>query len=402
MKQLLWITPRWPEPANDGAKIATLELLKMIQFEKGLEISILALIPDTEATSPIPDLKVRKIYHLKRSISKMHPIFRLLKNPFTPITFGSFMEEALEVEVKQIIQELDWDGIVFDGIHAALPFYQKGFPSNQKFSSRAHNAEFLLWERTSLLNTGLKKWALRFQAYLVKKFETFLIQNCEMTFPVSEEDATHFQKMVPSAKQEVIRIGQTFDSIAHASLSLSNLQANSHPIVVGFIGRLDWLPNQQGLEWFLKEVWPEVAATQPHLTLQIAGSGNSTWLKQYAHLPRIKLLGKLESLESFYQDIHLSLVPLFIGSGTRVKVIEASRYGIPCLSTALGVEGSKLKNNESYFHAETIAEWIQSLCTLHPERLREIGQSAFQKMKLNYDSKMIAEKMIRAILGDEI
>ena len=399
MKKILWITPRWPEPADDGAKIATIELLRMMQLEKGVEISILALIPEHDATPSISGLNVKNIYILKRVISKIHPIIKMLKSPLTPITFGSFIHDSLEQDVTQIINQTDWDGIVFDGIHAAIPFFRKDFPSSKTFFYRAHNAEFLLWERTAALNSGPKKWALQYQANLVKEFETHVIRSSKMIFPVSEDDAAHFQKLVPSAKQEIIRIGQTFDSLSQVSSSLSKLHAQSHPITLGFIGRLDWLPNQQGLEWFLKEVWPNASKENPHLELQIAGSGNSNWLNNYANQPRLKLLGKLENLESFYQTTHLSLVPLFIGSGTRVKVIEASRYGIPCLSTRLGIEGSNLKSNESYFHAESKDEWLQILRTLHPERLTEIGQNAFQEMKLKHDSKHIAERLIHAVLG---
>src|SRR5262249_39061624 len=153
------------------------------------------------------------------------------------------------------------------------------------------------------------------------------------------------------------------------------------PLTLLFLGRLDWPPNQEGLVWFLKEVWPEVVKGRTDLKLLIAGSGNSEFLKPFLSVDFLTFLGRVESVKELYRKVSLSLVPIFYGSGTRVKVIEACSYGRACLSTALGVEGTGLESGISYLRAETAQEWIEMLRSLRSENVETIGSSAHEALK---------------------
>jgi glycosyltransferase involved in cell wall biosynthesis len=392
MKKILWISPRWPEPANDGAKIATLELMKHIQFEEKFEVTLLALLPEEETAPPITDVRLSEVRVLRRRVATGSYLSRFLQNPFLPITFGSFVEEKLEREVQKVVRDEHWDGIVFDGVHAAIPFLKRGFPAKSQLFYRAHNVEFMLWERAAIVHGYMRRRALKLQAMLVKRFEKKLVDRCEMTFPVSDEDAEVFSRICPDAELKVIRIGQNF------SKEPPKRPENSEkPIVFGFIGRIDWMPNQQGLEWFLREVWPEVVKRDLPIELHIAGSGDSRWLDGYRSLPKITFLGKVKSVEAFYQMIDASIVPLFVGSGTRVKVIESSRFAIPCISTTLGVEGCSLTPEKSYVRAKNREEWLTALSSLSRTALKEVGLNAFLEMKKHYDSDEISRQFIRCL-----
>src|ERR1035441_2729659 len=103
-----------------------------------------------------------------------------------------------------------------------------------------------------------------------------------------------------------------------------------------FVGRLDWLPTHAGLTWFLEKVWPAVIEKREDLTLKIAGVGDGRWLDRFRSLSRIEFLGKVADIQPLYEASALAIAPLFQGSGTRVKILEAARYGRAVLTTTLG------------------------------------------------------------------
>ena len=215
-----------------------------------------------------------------------------------------------------------------------------------------------------------------------------LLRRSDLVLPVSDEDAKIFQLLVKDLKPEVIRIGQNFPVTPP-----SREPGDSKLITLGFIGRLDWMPNRHGLEWFLTEAWPAISRGHPGLRLKVAGSGDGRWLDRFRQLEGLEFLGKVASVESFYSGIDAAIVPLFVGSGTRVKVIESSRFSVPCISTSLGVEGCPLTPGKSYIQAESVEDWIRAIQTVSRAQLGETGSRAFNAMKSLYDSAGIARKL---------
>jgi hypothetical protein len=382
--KVLWITPRWPLPAQDGARIATAQLLKPLATN--FEITLVGVLPDDEEAVALTELGLRECRVVRRPLLKAHPLLRLLARPMMPVTFSSFVGERVRAELTAILSEGGWDWIVFDGMHGAIPFLsgnglpQFSFPASKaRLVYRAHNVEFSIWERAARMARCPHSFVFDFQAKLVRAFEESLCRRCDWVLPVSEQDSAIFSEVAPGVRQEVIRIGQSFPVTAPSPTT-------SGELTLGFLGKLDWLPNQQGLTWFLDKVWPQVSG----LRLRIAGSGHAKWLGRYKDLPGIEWLGRLGSVDAFYSQIDASIVPLFIGSGTRVKVIEASRFAVPCMSTALGVEGCPLVAGSSYIQAESVDEWVSAIKTFSRAHARGMGMSAFLQMKDLYDGQAIA------------
>ncbi len=396
-KKVLWICPKWLLPAQDGQRVASLNLLR--QITKDCDVSLLSFcLPDD-----IPDITllkketgVQEVIAIPISSRKINLSWILLflagslKLTKLPITLFRFTRRSAQAQAQAWIEKNGvWDCVVFDTVHSAGLFYQHNsffFPKSLgKIFIRAHNVEYELWEMTAKKTRFPLFYS---QAKLMKEYERELLRIAEYSFTVSEEDKAKLQLLAPDATFEVLPIGLPFPEAVPESKSENTLL---------FLGKLDWPPNRDGLTWFLTKVWPKVQAMKPELKLLVAGSGDSHWLQTLLPLRGVNFLGKVPEVNEVYAKSNAMIVPIFYGSGTRVKAIEAARFGLATISTRLGVQGLELQNQESVQLAETEDEWIQALISFDSASAKQLGSNAFYALKNRFAEQSVAQILLRKI-----
>jgi glycosyltransferase involved in cell wall biosynthesis len=385
MKPLLWITPKWPLPANDGARQATTQLVAAL-CSKGCVIDLLTLLPEGEEASEaevIETLGVRSATVVRRPKPgpSLH-LQNLLRHPFRALTLSQYATKAVSQKLQQAVSEPD-TVVVFDGLHTAAWLQDLQRWPSVPLIFRAHDVGADLWSRAASQRKGLAARLLQWQGQAVQRFETELCNASAVVFPVSDADTARFRQLAPEARVETLPIGMD-------SKPQRTKPAQEDRIL--FIGRLDWPPNRDGLKWFLERVWPKV--TRP-FALDIVGSGESSWLAPHLRDSRVRFLGQVESVIPHYHSAIVNLVPIFYGSGTRVKAIESSLFATACLSTERGVEGIGLDPTLDYFRAESESEWIEALNTLEPEAARQRGKNALARVAQRYDRDRVADHFLR-------
>jgi glycosyltransferase involved in cell wall biosynthesis len=398
--RVLWVSPRWPLPASDGARVATLSLLREVARTVPA-VDLLAFTDERPETAQArAELGVARTFLVPiesagLGAAQWAAAARALVDPGTvPMTFARFRRpERLDAVLPAGER---WDAVVFDGLHGAAPFYRAGafaFPERLgRVYYRAHNVEWQLWDQSvDSAATPFHRVALRAQARAVRRFESGLLRRATAVFPVSDEDRGRFAREVPEARLETLPIG--FPFITPTPLG------PGPALKLLFLGKLDWTPNRDGLLWFLKEVWPEASAKRPELELIVAGSGDPGALRRTGLLdqPRIAFRGRVADLAPLYAECAAAAVPIFLGSGTRVKAIEAARYGRACVSTALGVEGIGLAPGRSYLRAESVREWIDALVGLSPADCARLGQAAFDEARAGFEASAIGDRLARVL-----
>lgn len=411
-KRFLWMVPKWPIPADDGARVATTTLIRNLTAQ-GEEVHLLAHCEADEQVSfdearerlGITDAYIiRKARRKSKWILPLEVCASLIRQPRTPLTMRHFASGRARRMIQQLIsgrvtagietsaqdrsRSHSWDALVYDGLHPAIHASHWGTfrrtHNNMQIIYRAHNHEAVLWERkAALTKSPLWRMLFRHQAGRVRAFEDSLIRSASWVAPVSAADFSSFKQTHRGLAGGVIPIGYEFGDIP--------AMPNTVPRQLLFLGRLDWPPNKEGLVWFLQKVWPRVADLRSDLTLLIAGSGDTNWLQPYLSQPRLQFVGRVADVEDLYRNSVLALVPIFYGSGTRVKVIEASRYGRPCLSTALGVEGIGLREGTSYLRGEDAESWIQQLSEFCPEDGARVGRAAYLTTRDLFDCRAVAQ-----------
>ncbi len=385
MKRFLWITPKWPLPANDGARQATTQLLSAL-CSKGSVIELLALVPEGEEVSEpkaVEVLGVRSATAVRRPrTGKRLHLENLIRHPRRALTLSQYSTKALSKSLLRAVSE-PGSVVVFDGLHTAAWFQELSEWPKAPFVYRAHNVEADLWFRGASHKKGVAGRFLDWQGRAVQRFEVALCRASQGVFTVSDEDARRFRELAPGARFETLPIGM--DAKPQRSVPSDGKQ-------LLFLGRLDWPPNRDGLKWFLDKVWPKV--TRP-FALKIVGSGDGNWLGPYLDDSRIEFLGQVDSVTPYYHSAIVNLVPIFYGSGTRVKVIESSLFATACLGTKRGVEGIGLDPQHDYFRAETESEWVEALNTLQPEVARQRGRNALQRVATRYDGNRVADQFLQ-------
>lgn len=286
----------------------------------------------------------------------LYHLGNLVMKPHIPLTFIPYFESNVVTAAMKAVKGDRYDYILLDGLHLGALFLKKKLPVHSKIIYRAHNIESDLWKRSYEENNNLiLKLLFLYQSRLVSKIESSIIQQAALVAPIAEEDKNYIKKIHPDSVVELVPLGLNFSN------ALASPEAGEIQFL--FIGKLDWAPNQDGLKWLLDEVWPQVIKRRPEAKLKIVGSGNGSWLNDYKHLPGVIIRGFVKNIEDAYRDCHFTVVPVFYGSGTRIKVIESFVMNRRLISTSMGVQGAHLRVAD-YERAETKEEWINLLSSI--------------------------------------
>ncbi len=393
---ILWVTPKWPMPFTDGARVATRALLRSLS-KAGLKIDLLTLAGDDEACDPDAlerETKLRGEILIERrpavgrgAIRHMKNVARMVTRPNLPVTIGRYSSNRLQAAFREYVRSGDYRSIVFDGLHCAGLSLNGGLfrkPDGVNVIYRAHNVETMLWQLAAeSAKNPVERKALLHQRRLVARFEQSVLLHSDLIAAVSEDDIEEFRDLDLEASYAWIPIGLDFAMPAET--------VSGPPFKLLYAGRLDWPPNRDGLAWFLNHVWPKVE--RDDLVLRIAGSGDDSWLQPYKALPRLELLGCVDDVDGLYQESIAALVPVFYGSGTRLKVIEPARFRRCCIASAAAIKGSILTPDDCIL-AEDETDWIGSLRELSVDDAITRGERAFTALREIYDEDRIAETFI--------
>lgn len=394
--KILWLSPRIPLPDDSGATKATLSLLEEIK-NAGNDISLnLVCLGDQLPTQKIiSEIEVRtqtkdNLYLVKNPMPLGSQGLGFIADKFInyniPFTFSRCKSARIESAILKWNNERSWDVTVVDGLHAAEMVNLKD-PRFGRIIYRSHNVETDLWNQVYQKQTNpIKRLVFKREYDLFQKYEKAFSQK-SLVLTVSETDANRMKDLGFTEHAKSLPIGMRMEKNFLTMSAAKKIQ-------LLFVGRLDWHPNKDGLIWFLNNVWPKV--DQQKLSLTVVGSGESQWLAPY-EAANVQVRRSVPELKSYYLNSHLTLIPLFMGSGTRVKAIESAAYGRSFIATSLGIEGVPVTPGAEYIEANSETEWITALNNLTLEQCENLGTRIQQKIKLNFDQREVAKLFLSQI-----
>jgi polysaccharide biosynthesis protein PslH len=298
----------------------------------------------------------------------------------------AFTPHSFDKRIAEILEENTFDIIHLESIFLTPYLHTIRRLSNAKIVLRAHNVEHTLWEKWSDNSTNIfKKIYLKYLYKKLKKYETAILNNVDAIAAISQLDAEIIEKLVNKPL-----------SVAPVGIDLpENTQAenNSEKLKLYHIGAMDWLPNVEGIDWFIKNVWPILLKEQPNIELHLAGKNISS---DY-HMPhkRIYCHGEVKDAQEFILKQDIMIVPVKNGSGVRIKILEAMSLNKLIVSTSVGISGIPAQTNQDYLQANSAKEFAEKIMYgAKPEKYYTITKSARKFVEQNYSKTNVTEKLV--------
>lgn len=391
MKVLL-ITHRVPFPQNGGYQIVVGNTVKGL-VRLGHEVTLISLngkksFGKNSIDTELHDKINYKVHDIDISIS----IWDMLVNLFSKTSFNidRYYDPAFEALLIKEIKSTAYDIIQFEGllISLYLPAVQRA--TNAKLIYRAHNIENLVWARLAQQKTDpFKKTYLQMHARRIKKYELQRLNKFDAITVFTQQDKAVIESYGVDIPIEVLPVG----------IDLENYQPDVTAIEfpsLFFLGSLEWLPNREGMEWFLDNFLAELTEGDLNVKLYVAGSDIPESFEDYEVMGKIFIQGEVDDALEFVNSKSIMIVPLLSGGGMRVKIVEGMAMEKCIISTSLGVEGINFTQGENILIANTRDEFYQAIkrCIKDEKYCRNIGANARKLVEEQHDNNKVANSLV--------
>ncbi len=398
--RILQLTKKFPFPLKDGESIATFNLSKGLATS-GCEISLLSM----NTTKHFVDLKeatrhcghYKKVYSVSvdNEISLLGAALNLLSKE--SYHTSRFRSKDYEQKLRKILHENTYDVILIETIY--LSYYLPAIRelSDAKIVLRAHNVEYEIWERICKNEVNaLKKQYLKYLTKKLKRYEIESYNGYDLIASVSDRDQHLIAESESSVPVVSIPIG--LDVMSYKPHRYKTKKVKS----VGFIGALDWIPNAEGIKWFLDNAWPYINKISD-AELFIAGR-NYNQEDFPGTYSRVHFVGEIPDAKSFMTEHDVLIVPLLSGSGTRVKILEGMALGKAIVTTHIGVEGIHVRNDVHIAIRDEKEAFAQAVLQLlvDENKNREIGKKAAAFINNHYHNNSLALKLVKNIRAEKV
>jgi len=334
--KILILANKLPFPPRDGGSIATLNMMLGLQ-QAGNQITCLAMNTSKHRfpVEQIPQALHQRIRFLAVDVDTSIKTRKLLLNLLfsrLPYIAERFRSKAFSLALQELLKEGPFDIVQFEGPYLFFCLEQLRKESKARISLRAHNAEHQIWKRMALQeNFAIRRWYLNNLARRLREFERGVFDRVDTIIPISEKDASCFRDQGTDTPMLTTPAGLNLEDYP-----LTGMPSGSS---LFFIGALDWLPNQEGLSWFLDQVFEPLLEELPEIGLHVAGrNAPRPFQKKLLH-PNITYHGEVGDACSFMQSHGIMVAPLWSGSGIRIKILEAMALGRPVVTTETGIAG---------------------------------------------------------------
>lgn len=386
--KILQITPQFPFPLDSGGKIGIYNITKVLK-SNGADIDLVAISRFQVPEEHLNELsKISNPYVIfepnQNSILRAFWNFSLSK----PALPNKFLSKNVFSKLEKIIKTEKYDIIHID--HTSL--MKIGMWLKDKIGKplglRLHNIEWIIWYRYFLDERRFSpRWFFYKKQYgLLRDFERLAISNADISFACSKEDKNRALELVPNAKIEVVSPGVDLD------YWICKSEFERSPKEIVFATTFSWKANVDGLLWFLDYVLPLIRKEHPDFVITIIGRNPPKNLRKY---PNVNVVGWVERVQPFYNHANLSICPLFVGGGVRVKILEAMSMELPVVSTSIGAEGIDANSEEGLLIADepqSFAKFVNNLLSDF-NFSRQLGKNARKYISEKHSSKITFKKI---------
>ncbi|MDR3046998.1 MAG: glycosyltransferase family 4 protein [Bacteroidales bacterium] len=392
--KILQLCHKPPFPAVDGGCIAVNAITRGL-VNSGKVVKVMAI---NTPKHPFHEEQIPEDYFELTNFesvfvnTNINPI-KLFLSLFTSRSYHieRFVSKDFKQRLISLLKKEKFDIIQLESLYVAPYIASIRQYSKAKIVLRSHNIEHQIWNRFLKHELNFfKRIVLKNMVKSLKKYELSVTKQVDGFLAISEPDFAYFAKHCSPFKGTVIPMGMDMERYEYEEFYIPALMPSCC-----YIGSLNWIPNKEGVEWFLNDIWDEVAEQFPELTFTLAGRDFSEKLtaKNYHN---VFFIGEVESANDFILSHDIMIVPLLSGSGVRIKILEGMALGKTIITTTIGAEGLDVDSGKNIFIADTAEEFIDVIekCINTPEICKIIGENAREYIILRHNNEVITKKLI--------
>ena len=389
--RILLLCNKPPYPASEGGPMAMNSIITGL-LEAGHQVKVLAINSEkyNVKESDIPEEYKRKTGIELIDVDLTVKPLNAFLNLFTRKSYHAerFISEEFKKRLAEVLDKEQFDVVQLEVLFMAPYVETIRRHSKAMIVLRAHNVEHKIWERIAKdTKSPLKRWYINHLAKTLKEFELNALETVDGVAAITRKDAAFFRKY---CSKPVIDIPfgvypEQFDP----KYEIEGKPKFYH------IGSMNWMPNEEGIRWFVDEVLPKTVEKVPDFVYHLAGRSMPEWLTSMKN-PHVDVVGEVPDAKEFVTNHDIAIVPLLSGSGIRIKIIESMALGKTVITTRVGAEGILYDEEVNIIIAENKAKMVEAIRSLNenPETAVRIGQAARKLVEETYDNRKIIARLL--------
>jgi len=324
--RILFLTHRLPYAPNRGDRIRAYYLLR--EMSRFAAVSLFSLVHDDEEAAQrehvpfardVTCVRVRRVRNLVRGAARLATR--------RPLTHSLLDAPGAHAALTRLVESTPPDLVV--AFCSGMARFALESPLNDRpFVLDMVDVDSAKWAHLARMSRGLYRWVYRREARTLSAFEAIAAKRAEVTLVINERERNTLLQIAPGARVSIVPVGIDFDAFTPPGPPVSS------PTVI-FCGVMDYYPNEQGVCWFAKQVWPRVRAARPDARFVIVGSGPTRAIRKLAvRDASIEVVGRVPAVQPYLWKSAVSVAPLHVAQGLQTKVFEALAAGLPVVVTA--------------------------------------------------------------------
>jgi polysaccharide biosynthesis protein PslH len=362
--KILWLNAGLLLPLDKGGKLRTWHLMRHLAHRHDITYLSFEDASQTEADR----LGMREVCTRLETVPRSDPAkgtlgFYLQAARYTvdsvPYAVAKYRSDAYRARLEALLAEGRFDAVVCDFLPPLVNMPDR-LPCPAILFT--HNVEAEIWRRhAETAGNAVSKFLLGQQWNRMLRFEGDALRRFDLVLAVSDADAKTFERLYPGALRQPVHVVQTgvdtqfFEPLPDAAV---------RPAHMVFTGSMDWLPNEDGMQWFVREILPLVRREEPSATLSIIGRSPTQAVKRLAEAGGVEVTGRVDDVRPHVAAGAVYVVPLRIGGGTRLKIFEAMSMAKAVVSTTIGAEGLPVTHEQDVIIADEPARFAHEVVRL--------------------------------------
>jgi sugar transferase (PEP-CTERM/EpsH1 system associated) len=395
--RILWLKTDLLLPLDKGGKLRTWHLMR--HLAKQHEITYLAFADPNEDPAHLEGMHevARHVETVPRhEVRKGSPQFFAkaawhLADPL-PYAVGQYRSRAYRERLRELLATRTFDLVVSDFLPPIVNM-PKVLPCPAVLFT--HNVESEIWRRHAETATGIRRPLYATQYRRMLRFEGQALRRFEGLLAVSDADRATFARLYEQVDADGIHVVRTGVDTEFFTPAVS--ADDSMELV--FTGSMDWLPNEDGMLWFCRDILPRIRREVPNVTLSIVGRAPTPAVLKLADEHGVRVTGRVDDVRPYMREAAVFIVPLRIGGGTRLKIFEAMAMAKAVVSTTVGAEGLPVTHDRDVVLADDPGSFARAVMQLlrNTNERRRLEHAARRLVAEHFDWSAVARDLDHAL-----